>query len=556
MANGKAKKLYYLSPLDPGVGKSQSIIHFVRRLIKSEAHRGVSVLICLGRLKEIERMVAEIGLSNDDYSVLVNESDANKELNRAGNADKRQARVLFTTQQMVESRTRRYASFKEAEDFYFRGQPRHVRIWDEAILRAREVKISAALIGGLLPEADTNPRLYNTLTKLQADIEAAGHETELWIPDLPAETGLDTNDIIALYGDEKEAIAEAAIDLWELSNTPVIVEEIGVGTFAIHYKKHLPDDLKPMVICDASGRVRQTYKYWEEIADRELVKLRDGGKNYRDLTVKIWRRGGGKSSWGEDADVLLEGITKTIDQIPPDEEVLIVHHMKNKRKRIPDIEEAIRRKVKEPRRLRFTHWGGEDFKASNDYRDIRHVILAGTMFYRPATYIARTRMSSGAPSEEKLNRANLAKIKLGEHADMILQALCRGAVRKSVDGTCGKCDAYIIADPQTGIPDMLEHESDIDIFPGSKHADWSPVEKEKLGGRVGQAYDYIVQWFKDHPGYGERLSRSKVAEAIGMVLDDFTKDVVGHRDFEGYLAEAGIRLIRMRGRGGSYFERR
>ncbi|TPK91324.1 hypothetical protein [Mesorhizobium sp. B2-4-17] len=561
MADGKAEKLYYLSPLDPGVGKSQSIIHFSRRLLRSEAHKNVSVLICLGRLAEIKPMIEQMGLDDGDFAVLIQEADQDKtnertvllrELNKAGNADKRRARVLFTTQQMVDSRTRRHDSFEATEDFHYQGRPRQVRIWDEAILRAREMRISAALIGGMLPAATYSESLTKALNTVKAGIETKDHGAEFWVPDLPAETDLDTNDILARYGDEKDAIKEAASDLWELSNTPVIVEKIGATSAAIHYKKHLPDDLKPMVVCDASGRVRKTYQHWEKDVGKELVTLSHGGKNYRDLTVHIWRRGGGKASWDEDgAETLLEGIVRTIDE-KPDARFLIVHHKASKR--VADVEKAIRRRVKDSRRLKFTYWGGSDFKATNQYRDIENVILAGTLFYDQETYIARARMSSGVRSQEQLDKAKLASIKHGEHADLILQALCRGAVRKSIDGVCGKCDAYIIADPQTGIPAMLEHKGDIDIFPGSKAVDWSPVERQ-LTGKVGEAVSFIVQFFRDNPGHGDKLPAPLVANKLGMTRQDWSNDVLSHRDFEGALAAQGIRLVRMRGKGGSHFAR-
>ncbi|MBE1711163.1 MULTISPECIES: hypothetical protein [Mesorhizobium] len=163
-------------------------------------------------------------------------------------------------------------------------------------------------------------------------------------------------------------------------------------------------------------------------------------------------------------------------------------------------------------------------------------------------------MSSGIQSQEQLDRAKLASIKHGEHADVILQALCRGAVRKSVDGVCGKCDAYIIADPQTGIPTMLEHKGDIDIFPGSKAVDWSPVERE-LSGRVGEAVTLIIQWFDENLGFGKKLPAPLVMAQLRMTPQDWHNDVVNHRDFEGALAAEGVRLVRKRGRGGNQFQR-
>ncbi|MER9351620.1 hypothetical protein [Mesorhizobium sp. M0227] len=561
MANGAAKSLYYLSPLDPGVGKSQSIIHFVRRLMESEGHKEASVLICLGRLAEIKPMVEQMALKKDDFAILVETADSEKtdersvllrELNTAGNHQHRKARVLFTTQQMLTARTKGTKSFGGVDAFHYDGKPRQVRVWDEAILPAREMSINIAQIGALKEPARYDKRLYSALGKLEADIQSAEDQSVFWVPDMESETGVDHNNAIRLYGEEKRSIQEAANDLWLLSGKPVVIEKIGYTNAFIHYDGTLPDDIKPMVICDASGRVRQTYTHWEK-GRGDLVILSSGGKNYRNLNVHIWRRGGGKSSWSdENAETLLDGIIRTVNS-RPDERFLIVHHKGGKR--IGDIPKAIRAKADNPDRLSFVYWGGSDFKATNSFRDVENVILAGTLFYAPETYIARARMSSGIRSEEQVKADVLRKVKDGEHADMILQAVCRGAVRKSVANSCGKCDVYVIADPQTGIPAMLEgKEGAIEIFPGCTAVDWSPVERE-LNGHVGKSVELIVQHFMDNPGLREKLKSPTARDWLGLDVHDWNSDVLGHRDFEGALAARGIRLTRARGRGGSSFER-
>jgi len=47
MANGTLAALPYLSPLDPGVGKTEAVVEFIRALMSSRSHRDVGVLICV-----------------------------------------------------------------------------------------------------------------------------------------------------------------------------------------------------------------------------------------------------------------------------------------------------------------------------------------------------------------------------------------------------------------------------------------------------------------------------------------------------------------------------
>ena len=106
MADGRLENSVYLSSLDPGVGKTQAVIHSVRELLRSKRHEDIGVIFFLSRLAEIETIVAEIGLRQKQFAVLVANSSENSHLNTLGNRDRDRARVLFSTQQMLQSRSR------------------------------------------------------------------------------------------------------------------------------------------------------------------------------------------------------------------------------------------------------------------------------------------------------------------------------------------------------------------------------------------------------------------------------------------------------------------
>ena len=95
-------------------------------LINSDYYPDAAVIICVGRLVEIDPLIKSMRLAERDYAVLVSEN--NPDLNQRGNPSRSAARVLFTTQQMLESRVKRYGDFKSIEEFHYKGQPRDVRI--------------------------------------------------------------------------------------------------------------------------------------------------------------------------------------------------------------------------------------------------------------------------------------------------------------------------------------------------------------------------------------------------------------------------------------------
>src|SRR5690606_26207095 len=97
-----------------------------------------AVLICVARLSEIKSLVDAIGIDRGEVGILTSD----QEVNGLGMAHGQLARVLFTTQQMIESRCRgrRFESVKELQ---YLGKPRAVRIWDEAMLPAAPLKLTA-----------------------------------------------------------------------------------------------------------------------------------------------------------------------------------------------------------------------------------------------------------------------------------------------------------------------------------------------------------------------------------------------------------------------------
>src|SRR5438552_1042964 len=62
MAVGDAAPKFYLSSLDPGVGKTQTITHFVDALLSSPDYSDVGVLVCVARLAEVETIIHDMAI--------------------------------------------------------------------------------------------------------------------------------------------------------------------------------------------------------------------------------------------------------------------------------------------------------------------------------------------------------------------------------------------------------------------------------------------------------------------------------------------------------------
>jgi hypothetical protein len=315
-----------------------------------------------------------------------------------------------------------------------------------------------------------------------------------------------------------------------LSGKTVRITHDPKGNTLLDYRNHLPADFFPVVILDASGRVRTTYEFWEKHR-RTLVKLATADKRYDNLRIHVWNRGGGKSAFRSNSRDLIEGIAATINTKPEEPWLVILH--KEDEWRIPDLTKLIGDLVINRENVKYLTWGNE--KATNEFSHIRNVILAGTLFYPKSVYEVRARASRGMGSEEDLDFESYKALEMGEHKNLILQAACRGSVRRCIGDQGDEMDLYLIASNKTGIPYVLT-----DIFPGAKLERWIPKDKP-LCGKVGLAVEYIRQHFKNPSHWTKPLPFSQVQKAIGMKhRQNFNQDIRKHPDFCSALVKMQI----------------
>ena len=133
-----------------------------------------------------------------------------------------------------------------------------------------------------------------------------------------------------------------------------------------------------------------------------------------------------------------------------------------------DIKRAVLRELKgDPARLNIIHWGIH--RASNEFCDVPNIILAGTQFLPKSAYEGIARAARGLlPEDGQITDEMQREIEIGETADRVLQAACRGIVRKAVDDKCPPCNVYIIARPGSGVRDRLGA-----VFPSCQIETWN-----------------------------------------------------------------------------------
>lgn len=530
MADGTCPPKILLSSIDPGGGKTQTVVHFAQALVASPRHQDAGMIVCVGRIAEAEALAAQLQSIRSHFAVLVQEGHS---ANALGGAVPEAAQILITTQQRIERATNG-RPFEEVTPLHFKGRPRQVRAWDEAFLPGVAIALNYNDLGFLfVPLQRLSLALHAAVVAFFVQLTTTQTGDLIEVPDFEAQFGVSVHDVIAAIPngdgrlrDDQRATAQSIFIL--AGKTARIWRDNRDGSAILSYQDTLPDDIKPLLVLDASGRVRHTYSDLEK--HRGLKRLKAAPKDYSPLRVHVWRRGGGKASFtGDGGDEIAKGIATTIATKPTEPWLVVVH---KPGRGIADVDRRIRRHLSATTaaKVRTITWG--QHMAVNDYQDVPNVILAGTLFMRESHYVALTHLVQDRPTAPGLvSNDDIRRTRIGEHANHVLQALCRGRVRKLNGTQCLPMDAYIVAASASGIPDVLPG-----IFPGCQVTDWSPLGK-KLTGRVARALETVRTSFAagaPHLTYGE------IAARVGADRKDFKREIVASPAWRGAMTDLGL----------------
>ena len=533
MANGACPSDIFLAALDPGIGKSSAVLAFARALLSSPGHREVGMIVCVGRIAEAQAMAEALRGRCPDASLAVMTSD--DAANALSTAEPSVAQVLITTQQRIERATETQG-FEACGSFYYHGAPRQVRAWDEAWLPGVAITVSGDDLLGLVKLLrSASPDCANAVRALGTRLDALDDGAAVDVPDFEAEHRVSFHAILAqpLRDDQRSTLSA----LTALCGKVARVRHNGPwGAAMLTYKDTLPHDLAPLLVLDASGRVRETYKHIEKHRGG-LTRLPEAVKDYGPLTVHVWGRGGGKGAWGTSGDELVEGIAETIRERPNERWLVVAHKSTGG---VRDVGRAIKRKLPEriAGNVEAITWGNH--MASNLYADVPNVILAGTLFMPNSHYTALTHLAQdlsvvpGLASKDDVERTTQ-----GEHANLILQALCRGRVRRSDGDRCLPMNAYVIAAKRSGIADALPG-----IFPGCKVRPWKD-SKANGSDHVSRALAFVERTVA---AGASDLPNGDIMRAVKVDRRNFNQRVTKHQRWADGLRRMGLETYAAQGR--------
>ena len=551
MADGTAEPNVFLASLCPGLGKSSAVVATAVALTTMEAYRDVGILVAVGRLAEAQSLIK--AMQKAGIGPLVAAKTSDDATNMLSGCAPEDAPVLIVTQQALELQTRR-RPFAEVAALHYRGKVRACRVWDELWEPGRVLTLERDDLQGLLaPARKISFPFRNAIEALTDRLRSAEHDTLLPIDDWEEKFGVSEADLLGalhgLEGEHQNTRQATASGLFAMSGRTIRVHrenyaEGGQGRVFVSYEETHPADFAPLLVLDASIRVKQTYQ--DAIAFRGLNLLRSATKDYSPLTVHLWTTSASKTGWRENGDTLLDGIVSTI-LTKPAERWLIVGHKQLRRG--VDVPKQMMKALPPSMRGRVSFIGWGRHAATNEFRDYENVILASNFFLPSLTYLAKTHMARGHLPELHgfADSEDVRETTWGEHRHNIVQAACRGRCRQSDGERCASMSLYIIAAASSGIP---RPETIQRMFPGARTVRWCPLPP-KLRGRAVDAAAVLERLMEeesrltelgDFLSYGKLLELLKAVDskAASLRCDHFIQRVTERDDWQNHIVALGL----------------
>ncbi len=460
--DGSADPAFYVCALDTGVGKSITLSQTIRAVRHHSGWQGdIGTVICVGRYTQVEAMIDAMRLNPRDFAVFVSmEEEPGRRVGELGLGPDRidDAPILLTTHQMVERKLSKGKSWAEASEFFYKGKPRILRVWDEAILPGRPVTISRSELAEAVGVLKRHRKLSDQLWGLLEQLLQAEQGMIVEVPDL--EGVIPLSSLWSTIGNQpRESIATTLTKLWSISGAATRVSNDGpLGNALLTYDRDLPDDIKPIMVLDAAALRKANY-HQQDKGRGDLRWMKHVDKRYDHVSIRLKHGPAGKENYGDIYHERLAEVAEVINE-NPGRRCLVLSHKADGGK-IKDAAADLLPLLDEPQRVSFCTWGQHD--ATNAFVDCDLVITASVIYLPRSAYEAIGRVASDTPVLRPYSDQSVNEIKRGMLAGDLLQGLSRGALRQCDGRQAHACDVYVVGARHSAIPGVIG-----ELFPGAQ----------------------------------------------------------------------------------------
>jgi hypothetical protein len=463
MAHGllKGRRVY---PLACGLGKSQSVIALCAALHARGSTRSIAIAASrVEALCDLKRHLMKHGIPAESIGLLHSygykeekreaalrgEADGYASEERTPEDEACQRQFLLVTHNKVYNGA-------PLEKFYYKGKPRSLVVWDEAIeisdCQTLEIGDLNMLLGAVErrigKDVPVIRHLVQTVDALLAELKRQRDGHEVTLVTMPPLDGDTIQAYKAALVDVKNVKLGPLRQLLEWSQNPLRVTATGHGEGLVRYEVVVPDALQNIAVLDASFPISKLRKDTITYQFRPDPNI----KRYDDVTLFHVKAGSGRGSVTREFQRMCDTAIEVVKKVPENEAVILWTFKRGETfqrggnlnfKR--ELLEALRQSgidtaatipvsegddiVQKPRIVVRT-WGQET--SDSTYAYAAHSFFAGVM-YRSQLDLAACLVGQKRDLEAAVDAKDVRDAMLHEAAQAIYQAVHRGSCRRMND---------------------------------------------------------------------------------------------------------------------------
>jgi hypothetical protein len=293
------------------------------------------------------------------------------------------------------------------------------------------------------------------------------------------------------------------------------------GGGIIQYDMAVPKELTNVVVLDASYPIRELERLDQSIQTDSA--FHGDVKTYQRVTVHHLRSRAGRSSMEEsfrnrrEARKVSAEVVDVVRSIPETEGVILFTFKQRGPKgvdyagilredlRAAEVDVAAILPNGKPRFVWLT-WGQET--SLSEFQYCANVILVGVL-YRSDVDLAGAIAGQTGDLLTAIDSDTIRRVKLSENVHCTLQALNRGAARRTENGEAHPMRAWLI------YPFATIREPLTKAMPGLHWVEWQPRHLTAIGGKSANLEATLADFLRRHQGAGKRISVRALKEAAG-----------------------------------------
>lgn len=518
----------YAFSLPTGMGKTQGIIAWITALHKLGLDN-ISVSVSASKVEalcSLKRALMEHGVPEDKIGLLHSyqhdpKADNSSVITKSGFATlpstgESDRQIMLVTHQRLRSGSidKRYHTYK--------GKPRNLMLYDESLIVSDSLGIDfrelKGDIGKLMGMYEDNPEYIDVINyvekskdKIQTALTILDDENEDCVIELDAMNDEEFKSFQSKLKDVR--YIPNLRNLIEVSQLPLRIINAGQSGL-ISYQLAVPDEIKDILILDASYPIRDLIKLDSSIkdAEKELPYLQSLGlslsklKRFDNVRVKQMYAYGGRTSMTKEFNRpakdwrVINDVCNVVTSIPKNESVLIFTFKEQVGQDVKFTGKIIQALSKagvnceatvpyqdiQRKRINIVTWGMET--SLNDFNHCQHVILLGVL-HRSRIDLASYMVGQSDDLKLPVDTSEIMNIQRSELIHLIYQAASRGSCRTVDNGYAKPMTLYLVHkhDDIKSSLDVVMPNLILDRWDG----DYSEVSEGQIIKLAKRLYEYL-----------------------------------------------------------------